>query len=224
MKRSNSFTSLTGKNAGRLARNTALSTARKQRTTRKIVLLGSKKSGKTSYLNRLIKGAFTTTYQSTVEDIFNIDYKYRGFFLNLDFIDTGGPFDFPPMRNLNIMSADAVLVFYEIDNPDSITEALTCLKIVRELRENDVLPVALIGTKKDLTDEKTLEKDREQIYEVISAYEAAIKHTVTSAKLNFQIQHALELVLDEVILSIRSTSLSHYNLMINEDEKKCCIM
>ena len=224
MERCNSCTSLNGKNAGSLARHTALSAARKQRKTRKIVLLGSKKSGKTSYLNRLIKGDFTTTYQPTVEDIVNIDYKYRGFFLNLDFIDTGGPFEFPPMRNLNIMSADAVLVFYEIDNADSITDAVTCLKIVRELRENDVLPVALIGTKKDLTDEKTVEKDRKQIYKVISAYEAAIKHTVTSAKLNVQIQHALELVLDEVILSIRSTSLSHYNLMIKEDEKKCCIM
>ena len=76
-------------------------------------------------------------------------------------------------------------MFYEIDKPDSITDALTCLKIVRELRENVVFPVALIGTKKDLTDENAVEKDREQIYEVISAYEAAIKHTVTSAKLNF---------------------------------------
>ena len=114
-------------------------------------------------------------------------------------------------------------MFYEIDKPDSITDALTCLKIVRELREN-VLPVALIGTKKYLTDEKTVEKDREQSYEVISAYEAAIKHTVTSANLNFQIQHALELVLDEVILSIHLTSLSHYNLMIKKDEKKCCVM
>ena len=82
MKRSNSCTSLTGKNAWSPSQHTALSTARKQRTTRKIVLLGSKKSGKTAYLNHLIKGAFTTTYQSTVEDIFNVDYKYkyRGFF------------------------------------------------------------------------------------------------------------------------------------------------
>ena len=153
-----------------------------------------------------------------------ININTEVFFFNLDFIDIGGPFDFPPIRNLNRMSADAVLVFYEIDNPDSITDALTCLKIVRELRENDVLPVALIGTKKDLTDEKTVEKDREQSYEVISAYEAAIKHTLTSANLNFQIQHALELVLDEVILSIHLTSLSHYNLMIKKDEKKCCVM
>ena len=29
-------------------------------------------------------------------------------FFNLDLIDTGGPFDFPPIINLNRMSADAV--------------------------------------------------------------------------------------------------------------------
>ena len=220
MEKRKSIKSSSDENARIPTRHTALSTARKQRKTRKIILLGSAKCGKTSFLDRLIKRTFTTYYHPTVEHYTNHDYKYKGFNLNLDFIDMCGPFSFPSMRNLNIKSADAVLLFYEISVTSNIKEALACLEIIKELRENERLPIILIGTKKDLHIEKTEEECHEEIQELKDSFEG-LKHILTSAKFDHHIQDALELALDEFIARIHSLSLSSYYM--EKNDKKCCI-
>lgn len=173
-------------------RSTAYSKARK--TQRKVVVLGSKKCGKTAFIKRFVNGEFFETYTPTVEDLYVHSFKYQARHYTLQITDMASPFQFPAMRDLHIRAAELILLLYQIDSEPSYTEARQVFDIVRTLRKE--VPVILIGTRED---EVPAERRDSQEYmdNFFKNNIPANSHILTSAKEGKGVREAFEAGCDE---------------------------
>lgn len=212
-------------------RSSAHTKAIKSQKLRKIVVLGSTKSGKTSLIKQFLDNTFDETYTPTVEESYNRDYKYLGYNLNLNIVDTCCPFMFPVMRDLCVKEADVVMIVYEINNKESIAGCLETHKIINELRP--YLPVTLVGTKLDLHLSTEVIAHTSSVYPNVAEYEAVnkefqelgklnLKHVLTSAKFNLRVKDAFHTCLDDVVTRIKATSVSARREPKTDEKKRLC--
>ena len=173
-------------------RSTAFSKARK--TQRKVVVLGSKKCGKTAFIKRFVNGEFFETYTPTVEDLFVYSFKHEARQYTLQITDMASPFQFPAMRDLHIRAAELILLLYKIDCEQSYAEARQVFDIVRSLRKD--VPVILVGTMEDLipSDRKESQEYMDQVFKNDIP---ANSHILTSAKEGKGVREVFETGSDE---------------------------
>ena len=119
------------------------------RRPRKILIVGSSQCGKSSLVRRFIHNAFTMQYLPSVDGLYNEDYSYRGYNFNVDIVDMPGSLKSNMIRGLHIQTADVIMVCYEIDNLESVTEARWYYDTIKSVRK-DKMPIVLVGTKSDL--------------------------------------------------------------------------
>lgn len=190
----------TGKTIMRLTfqrrRSSALTKAKK--TQKRIVLVGSTKSGKTALVKRFVNNEFSTVYQPTVEDVYYHNYKYGARHFQLEMVDMPSPFMFPVMRDLHIKEADVVMLIYDINNRSSFTELMNAWKQITDIRPN--LPVIIVGTKEDLMTfpQNAEEQTANLIFEMTDTCDIDVEHILTSAKNDVGVKRAFEICLDQI--------------------------
>ena len=86
-------------------RRTARSEAKRSIRCRTVVVLGATKCGKTSFLRRLLFNQFTEEYTPTLEDSYKKSHKHNNYELNIEYVDTCGPFEYPGMFDMNVRRA-----------------------------------------------------------------------------------------------------------------------
>lgn len=86
-----------------------------------IVFFGDSSVGKTSLILRFLGYGFTDEYQPTIEDFFIKHVFYKNKTCELQLIDTTGTYEFPAMRKVDILKADAFVLVYTPNNPASFT-------------------------------------------------------------------------------------------------------
>jgi len=176
-------------------------------TYRKMVVLGSTNSGKTTLINKFITYTTPTDDELSQNEYLNRDYLFKGHNLNLDIVDvpsisSSSVFD-------NIETADVILLCYEYNNLESVEAALNLYVTIREIRA-DKMPFVLVGTKSDLKTEKINYKNVNQS-EVVADKLTQIKgakHIITSAKYNMNVIEAFEYGLTDVIKTLHTLSMS----------------
>lgn len=77
----------------------------------KILMLGSAKVGKTSIIQRFLYDSYCPKYKRTIEELHRADFPIGGTTLTLDILDTGGAYEFPAMKTLNIVSDQEYIEF-----------------------------------------------------------------------------------------------------------------
>ena len=191
-----------------LHRHLLSNSPKQKRKPRKIVMIGSARSGKTSLIHRFLNNSFTDQHKPTVEGLYDRDCTYRGYNLNLDIVDTSEVFQFPDMRDLHIKTADVIMLVYEIENMKSVRATKKLYGIIRELRE-DKMPIILVGTKMDLKGGSLPDnfQESEEIVEILHEIQGA-KHILTSAKYNMHVRDAFEYGFDDVIRKLHTLSMS----------------
>lgn len=204
-------------------RSSAQSTAKAKRQTRKLVILGSTKCGKTAFLKRYLDDTYMNEYTPTVEDCYNRDIEYKGFTLNLDIIDMCELYMFPAMRDLHLRSANIIMILYEMENERSIKEAADAYELVQKF-QIDRPSIILVGTKLDLHGKfKSSES-----YPLESKYSSILsnldeQHFITSAKKNINVREAFEAGFDGIIRRVGTLSLSRNKILeLQKSEKSCC--
>ena len=113
----------------------AFTEAKEKQGSKRIILLGSTKCGKSALLCRFLRDVFLEEYKPTIEDLHSKRHMYKGFLLNLEIVDMCGPYMFPFMRDMRIKSADVAMVLYEIGKESSMEEAGNVLSKIKELFE-----------------------------------------------------------------------------------------
>ena len=69
--------------------------------------------GKTTLISQFLTSSPPLKYHKTVEELHISEYKLMdGNKLVLEILDTAGSFEFPAMRNLNILNSDAFIVVW----------------------------------------------------------------------------------------------------------------
>lgn len=118
---------------------------------KKFVVVGDGESGKTCLLHVFFEDVYPDVYVPTAFDCFTTVVEVDGKKVKLSLWDTAGQEDYDRLRPLSYPNADAVIVCYSIDTPESLANVVE--KWSPEVRYfcRDV-PVILVGNKKDLRD------------------------------------------------------------------------
>ncbi|KAL7852181.1 hypothetical protein SRHO_G00179660 [Serrasalmus rhombeus] len=83
----------------------SLAPAPKPRNSRRVVVLGAPRVGKTSIVRRFLREDFEERYEPTREDFHRKLYHIRGEAYQIDILDPAGEREFPAKRRLTILTA-----------------------------------------------------------------------------------------------------------------------
>ena len=175
-----------------------------QSTYRKVVVLGSANSGKTSFINSFVGN----TQDTSQKQFFCQDYIYKGHHLDLDIRDM------PPSSSSscifeNIATADIIMICYDVNKLDSLKYALKLYSMIRQTRE-DKMPLVLVGTKSDLINPMSEDHvDQSHVCRNIITQMKGAKHVLTSAVHDMNVIRAFEYGLNDIIKTIHTLSMSN---------------
>lgn len=149
--------------------------------TNKIVVLGESCTGKTSFARRIITDVYVNHYKPTMG---TCPYFYKFEFEIFMFIEISGDEYYGSMLNLLINDIDAVIIFCDITNLDTIKLTDKWLNIFRDATsQNDsCIPCYLLINKADQI-EKIDTITADIISEIQGNYDRVIKISIKEDKL-----------------------------------------
>jgi len=101
-----------------------------------ITICGDGGCGKSSITLRLVRSAWTSEYDPTIEDSYSVTRTIAGVDYLLSLTDTAGQEEYRGLISSSSMSSDAFLLVYDITNPASLHEQLPYfLDMVQQERE-----------------------------------------------------------------------------------------
>ena len=123
----------------------------------KIIIIGDTSVGKTNFLFRFIDGKFNQIYQPTI----GIDYKSIIRVLpktrkkvKIQFWDTAGQERYKSLNKIYFQRVQGIILMYDITNRESFENLDSWRNLIFDNVDN--IPVALIGNKLDIADEKRI--------------------------------------------------------------------
>ncbi|CAG5928937.1 unnamed protein product [Menidia menidia] len=135
----------------------------KPQNSKRIVVLGAPRVGKTSILRRYLRDGFVEEYNPTSEDFLRKLFRIRGETYQIDILDASRERDFPAKRRLSILTGDIFLLVFSLDDRSSFEEVcalraeilaakskLTKTEPCAQLR----VPLVVCANKVDLMDSK----------------------------------------------------------------------
>ncbi|KAH0791245.1 putative ras-related protein Rab-5C [Histomonas meleagridis] len=143
----------------------------------KVVLIGSSSVGKTSIVIRFANKTFPTSQESTIGAAFiSRDVQtQKGNIVSLHVWDTAGQERYRSLVPRYSQGASAIIIVYDVTDPDSFEEAKEWHRETREIQHEDVIWF-LVGNKCDLNATVDREKAKE------FAEENGLTYFETSAK------------------------------------------
>lgn len=120
-----------------------------------VAVFGDSAVGKTSLINRLVGIKFNPEHVPTVEDFHVKHLAFKNKTCELQIIDTSGTYEFPAMRRVDMEKADAVVLVYSMDRPESFTKLERYMGEIREsiaATKDSEKPIMVVSNKTDLPD------------------------------------------------------------------------
>ncbi|CAJ0931204.1 unnamed protein product, partial [Mesorhabditis belari] len=166
--------------------------------TRKIAVMGYPCVGKSSITLRFVKGTFPDAYDTTVEDMYNKNYKYQNRDYILRITDTAGQQEYSLFPRSCSFDIDGFILVYAIDDRRSFEVMQTIYDKIRDNVGDMRIPLVLVGNKSDLQyNSRSVTKEEGQ--SLAAQWQAHFLET--SAKDNNAIQQIFEKVLFEIEVS-----------------------
>lgn len=159
----------------------------------KLLLVGESGVGKSSILKRYVDETFNDGFISTIGVDFRIrSLKYKGMDVKLQIWDTAGQERFRTIVSSYYRGAQGVFVVFDVGNRMSFDGIPEWLQNIDRLCKGDVVKV-LVGNKADLKHRMVKESEGRQF-----AKENDMHYIETSAKSAVNIEHAFELMCDQL--------------------------
>ncbi|VDO40928.1 unnamed protein product [Brugia timori] len=131
----------------------------------RVAVFGAGGVGKSSIVQRFIKGTFNENYIPTIEDTFRqasfcccnladrnsvISCNHKNV-CTLQITDTTGSHQFPAMQRLSISKGNAFVLVYSVTSKQSLEELGPILLMLKEVKGENIteVPIMLVGNKKD---------------------------------------------------------------------------
>ncbi len=147
-----------------------------------VVVLGSGGVGKSALTIRFTQGDFVEDYNPTIEDSYRRQVDVDGTVGLLEILDTAGQEEFSAMQDQWMVDGDGFLVVYAINNRQSFEDVAPFRDKIMRCKENDAIPVILVGNKCDLGDER--EVDEQEGEELAKSWGAAFVETSAKTMIN----------------------------------------
>ena len=163
----------------------------------KVAFMGAEASGKSSIVQRLVRGIFFDDYQPTVFEFYSYETTFNSTWrVRLQISDTAGSFSFPAMDRLTIQKSDVVVVVFDLTSLSSLKRAEEFFKIIKN--ENPNKSILLVGNKSDLPHRVACKMSLEQRLSFSNQH----SYIETSVKFNENAGHdVIKMIVEEFALS-----------------------
>jgi small GTP-binding protein len=170
----------------------------------KIIIIGCSGVGKTSFVQRWIKGYFEKVYRPTI--VSDFQYKileWRGKCYRILLWDIGGQDKTPSMAKIFTRNSHGCIVINDISKKDNFNETMKWKKVVYDesaFIDGDKLPFILIQNKIDLLegDKDYLNKAMNESQKLVDSGDF-IGYFMTSVKENINIDEPIKFLIDNII-------------------------
>lgn len=125
----------------------------------KLVIVGGEGVGKSALTIQLIQGKFVTEYDPTIEDSYRKQFTIDDDTLMLEVLDTAGQEEYAAMRDCYIRTGHGFVVTYSITNKESFKDADRFRERILLVKDDDDIPMVLVGNKCDLEHERQVPTD-----------------------------------------------------------------
>ena len=170
----------------------------------KLIIIGCSGVGKTSFVQRWIKGNFKEVYKPTI--VSDFQYKiieYLGKCYRVQLWDIGGQDKTPSMAKIFTRDSHGCIVINDATKKDNLIETLKWKKVVNDesaFIDGDKLPFILIQNKIDL-----LKNNNEDLNLIMSEAQNMVQkgdfigYYLTSVKENINIDEPIKFLIDCII-------------------------
>ena len=186
----------------------------------KIIIIGCSGVGKTSFVQRWIKGYFEPVYKPTIISDFQFKIiEWRGKCYRILLWDIGGQDKTPSMAKIFTRDSLGCIVINDISKKDIINETMKWKKVVYDesaFIDGDKLPFILIQNKVDL-----IENDKEYLNIAVNDSQKLVDngdfigYYMSSVKENINIEEPIKFLIDNII-----DRLEKYHASENNDLKE----
>eukprot|EP00339_Tiarina_fusa_P020090 CAMPEP_0117040294 /NCGR_PEP_ID=MMETSP0472-20121206/28210_1 /TAXON_ID=693140 ORGANISM="Tiarina fusus, Strain LIS" /NCGR_SAMPLE_ID=MMETSP0472 /ASSEMBLY_ACC=CAM_ASM_000603 /LENGTH=199 /DNA_ID=CAMNT_0004750991 /DNA_START=22 /DNA_END=621 /DNA_ORIENTATION=+ len=123
-------------------------------TNYKICCLGDGGVGKTALTIQLCSNHFVEEYDPTIEDSYRKQVVIDDETCLLEILDTAGQEEFTALRDQWIRECEGFIIVYSITSTHSFHQVKTFKQQVTRVKDEDNLPMMLVGNKCDLEEER----------------------------------------------------------------------
>merc|ERR1712000_726770 len=123
-------------------------------TEYKLVIVGGGGVGKSALTIQLIQNHFIDEYDPTIEDSYRKQVTIDDETCLLDILDTAGQEEYSAMRDQYMRTGQGFLCTYAITSRSSFDEITSFREQILRVKDEDQVPMVLIGNKCDLEEER----------------------------------------------------------------------
>eukprot|EP01117_Protostelium_nocturnum_P017904 TRINITY_DN7370_c0_g1_i1.p1 TRINITY_DN7370_c0_g1~~TRINITY_DN7370_c0_g1_i1.p1 ORF type:complete len:182 (-),score=43.91 TRINITY_DN7370_c0_g1_i1:45-590(-) len=129
----------------------------------KLVLLGERGSGKSSFVIQFVQATFVD-YDATIEDTFRREVTVDEMPCTVEILDTADQEEYSSnsFRDRYFRIGQGFIVAYSITSRASFDKVSTLIEQILRLKDEDKFPIVIIGNKCDLESEREVSKDEGQ--------------------------------------------------------------
>ena len=120
----------------------------------KLVIIGGGGVGKSALTIQLVQNHFVDEYDPTIEDSYRKQVQIDDETCLMDILDTAGQEEYSAMRDQYIRTGQGFLCAYAINSRSSFDEILALRENILRAKDEDKVPMVLIGNKCDLDKER----------------------------------------------------------------------
>ncbi|KAF2660299.1 putative ras small monomeric GTPase [Lophiostoma macrostomum CBS 122681] len=125
-----------------------------------IVVLGSGGVGKSCLTAQFVQNVWIESYDPTIEDSYRKHIDVDGRHVILEILDTAGTEQFTAMRELYMKTGQGFLLVFSITSMTSLYELAELREQIRRIKEDDNVPLVLVGNKSDLEEDRAVPRPR----------------------------------------------------------------
>ncbi|KAH9068243.1 small GTPase superfamily [Lactarius deliciosus] len=153
------------------------------------VVLGAGGVGKSALTVRFMRGEFVENYDPTIQEEYRRSIEVDGELTWLEVLDTAGAEQFTALNELYITSGRGFVLVFSLTLEASLREVTSLRQqILRIKGESSGIPMVLVGTKLDLTNER--EVSSATLQDLATRWKIPVYET--SAKRDWDVREAFE--------------------------------
>ncbi|KAF2631678.1 ras-domain-containing protein [Macroventuria anomochaeta] len=123
-----------------------------------IVVLGSGGVGKSCLTAQFVQNVWIESYDPTIEDSYRKQIEVDGRHVILEILDTAGTEQFS--KELYMKTGQGFLLVFAITSASSFHELAELREQIRRIKEDDNVPMVLVGNKSDLEEDRAIPRPR----------------------------------------------------------------
>eukprot|EP00276_Gloeochaete_wittrockiana_P009169 CAMPEP_0184648828 /NCGR_PEP_ID=MMETSP0308-20130426/6074_1 /TAXON_ID=38269 /ORGANISM="Gloeochaete witrockiana, Strain SAG 46.84" /LENGTH=191 /DNA_ID=CAMNT_0027081057 /DNA_START=93 /DNA_END=668 /DNA_ORIENTATION=- len=153
-------------------------------TEYKLVIVGGGGVGKSALTIQLIQNHFLDEYDPTIEDSYRKQVTIDDETCLLDILDTAGQEEYSAMRDQYMRTGQGFLCVFAVTSRSSFDEISSFREQILRVKDEDQVPIVLIGNKCDLNNDRQVTTTEGQ--DLAKAFGCPFFETSAKARINVE--------------------------------------